>query len=170
MTNQNTKILEIQNILLEVSTLLKEISKDELFPIPATIYRKHGLIDDSLIDQSGYDNEGAEVEWTNTIRKMGFLLHEIANPKANELLIDAIKKSDKSMELSTKCIDIENKDSDEYKNINNQKKLLDDECNNAFYKYETYMNGCLNEFVELFKQYWWDIAFDGNLIKKEGCR
>ena len=167
MINQNPIITKIQNKLLEVSTLLEELSKDNPFPVPATIYRKWGLIDDSLVDHGNYDEASAMEEWSNTINKMAFLLYEIANPKANELLIDAIKKSDKSLEFHQKCIDIKDKDSDEYKRINTEKEQLDDACNKAFNRYETYMNGCLNEFVELFKQFWWDISTDGSLINKE---
>ena len=50
MINQNPIITKIQNKLLEASTLLEELSKDNPFPVPATIYRKWGLIDDSLVD------------------------------------------------------------------------------------------------------------------------
>ena len=167
MINQNPIITKIQNKLLEVSTLLEELSKDNPFPVPATIYRKWGLVDDSLVDQENYDESSAMEEWSNTINKMAFLLYEIANPNANELLIDAIEKSNKSMELHRKCIDIKDKNSDEYKRTNHEKDKLDDVCNKAFNRYETYMNGCLNEFVELFKQFWWDISTDGSLINKE---
>ena len=106
-------------------------------------------------------------EWSSTINKMAFLLYEIANPNANELLIDATEKSNKSMELHRKCIDIKDKNSDEYKRTKHDKEKLDDVCNKAFNRYETYMDGCLNEFVELFKQFWWDISTDGSLINKE---
>ena len=51
MINQNPIITKIQNKLLEVSTLLEELSKDNSLPVPATIYRKWGLVDDSLVDQ-----------------------------------------------------------------------------------------------------------------------
>ena len=53
--------------------------------------------------------------------------------------------------------EIDDKNSIEYKKIKKEQNKISDIKYKSDFAFETYMAGCLNQFTDLLKQYWWDI-------------
>jgi len=142
------KIVEIADILHDASI------NTETYPWE--LYEKYGL-DDPDEDFDERKSDKALEEWKDTLFKMIVLLREVASSEPNEFSEDCRKHGLKNAELHDRLETIKDKNSKEYLEVLNERNSLKEPTMKAYYKEEAYMNGCLNEVLDLFKKWWWEI-------------
>lgn len=154
--NYHDKREELFKKLLEVATLLDEMS-ELVETTPEQVYKSFGLIANSSYEWDEEEEKDALNEWKLKIKKIGFLLHEITSRDSNALSDMARKYDMKWAEYEMQLDEINDKNSIEYKKIKEEQNKISDIKYKSDFAFETYMVGCLNQFTDLLKQYWWDI-------------
>jgi len=147
----------IKDKMLEIADILYESYKNAN-TIHDKLFKEHGL--DNLDDEYSLVIENKALnEWKDILLKMSVLLREISSSQHNELSTTAKGYALKNKELYMKLESVKDTCSEEYKQILKERNVLKDPTMIAYYKEEAYMYGCLNELLELFRKWWWDILF-----------
>ena len=147
---------EINKKLLEISVLLHEMA-DIAVTCPSEIYKNNGLFPHPKADWNIRIEKDALKEWKTIIKKISFLLKELSSHEPNVLTTEMEKYIDPWLDINAKYKTIKDENSDEYKDLSNKRKALQDIKNEADFRYEIYMFACVNELTDLLKNYWWDL-------------
>lgn len=147
---------EIEKKLIEISNILNDMA-DYADMAPQQMWKEYGLSIHPSIDWNEEVEKDMLDDWKLTIRGIAFLLREISGQGTDVFAVKFRELSKQIDELKEKLCEIKDKDSDEYKKIQELRETLFKERSNNNTSSEAYYEGCLNKFLDLLRLYWWDL-------------